>query len=696
MIGRPPKPKPSPDLFDDLPDPMHLVAQVFSGLADRVEIPSYTEFSKTIKIPSRNDPNDFSYYDPASDRVQELWLGLLDDNEYTQYIWCAPPQIGGKTLVAVMVPTMRDLFARKVAVGYGLPTGTDIRKSYADKLKPSIEESGFGGYMPETGPGARGGQAPSIRFEDRENNEMLGRLIFLTMDAYSSTVQTAIVDELDQFYKAGEPYRQGMTNVFSRSASSGKDALNIGCGTVEHDSGSLLLSEIRAGTHFRLAHKCPQCDGYFRAEFETEGDKGSRLMYTHDEGEAAAAASARYVCGASGCILDDDDRKEAISNGELIGKDQEWIPGEGIVGPINERNCSLITNALDCVRGDLGEIAVKEFLAKKAIDEYDDHSAMRMFHRYVRCEEYTGDTDADMAGLTMALTRQGLAAKSKASKYAVGEIPEGFTYCTLGIDVQKTRCYHLLTAHSKNQSADTSYGYEEFCEYKKEPTEQQICDGLDRAIDNALELCTDQERLLAGVAVDFGYNQPLLLRWWKNSPHADIIQPIKGVGDLQADRMEKGSSIAKKRDDKPGVYYIRQQAQGFALLFVDTEPMRERMQSGYRQDPEANGSNLVPYGIKPNDYLFQHLTSWEIEYDKNGRKKWVKVRNRDDFLDCRAYSEALNVRLRELTDTSYEFAPDAAPDQIDVMATVPDDDENPYEFDTKKMRGMDDTGGYKF
>lgn len=664
-MGRRPNPKPSVDLFDDLADPVDLVADMFISLAVKRKIMSYTEFSRTIKIPSRNDPNVFSYYDPASDRVQELFLGLLDKNEYAQYIWCAPPQIAGKSLIAVMVPTMRDLFERRVAVGYGLPTGEDINKSWSDKLKPSIDESGFGGFMPESGPGARGGRAPSIRFEDSENNVLLGRLAFLTMKAYGTTVQVSIADELDQFFKGGEPYRQGMVNIFSRSASSGSDAINIGCGTVEHDEDSLILSEIRSGTHFRLAHKCPHCSGYFRAEFGFDTETGSRLVYEVDAGESGVMESARYVCGVDGCVLDEEDRQEAISNAELIGKDQAFMPGKGIVGPINETNASLLTHELDCVRGEIGLCAKKHYLAKKAIDEEDSHGAMRMFYRYSMCAEYTGDTDLDTAGMSVDLSCAELHRKSAESTYDRGIIPSGFTYCILSIDVQHSRCYFVLSAFSRDQCADIEMGYEMFCKHGQQATFVEKCQGLDRAIENALEICLDNEVQLASVAVDFGDKQAELEAWLKITDYKERVRPIKGIGDEQAKGMGKGKMVNGQHQDKVGVYHLRAQQGGWQLMFIDTDSVRHKVQNAYRMDADKPGSNLLPKGLLAQDYFFKHLTSAKWAKQKSGRMKWEQAK-RVDLLDCKIYQAAVNVRIRDTVGIPYDMGESAETDTVKV------------------------------
>jgi hypothetical protein len=164
--------EPIPGLYDGLVDPRKILAQRLMKISDKRKIPSLLEFSKRMKIPDLFDPTKFVFYDPKSDRAQELWLMMLDDNKYDRYVFCGPPQISGKTLVAVMVPTLRDLIERRISVGYGLPTGDDLAKSYATKLKPSLEKSGFGGYLPKAGPGARGGKAPSIRFEDFDAHEL--------------------------------------------------------------------------------------------------------------------------------------------------------------------------------------------------------------------------------------------------------------------------------------------------------------------------------------------------------------------------------------------------------------------------------------------------------------------------------------------------------------------------------------------
>ena len=421
--------------------------------------------------------------------------------------------------------------------------------------------------------------------------------------------------------------------------------MNIACGTVENDEGSLLLSEVRAGTHFRLAHKCPKCKGYFRAEFGLDETTGSMLIYEKGQGEAHAAETATYSCGASGCILSEDDRQEAIAGGELIGKDQEYVKGKGIVGPINETKASLITHALDCTRGSLPVIARDHYLAQKAIDEDDDHSAMRMYYRYVMCAEYNKDTDADLEGLSVHLTRAELHRKSKASNYAVGEVPEGFTYCLLSIDVQHSRCYYVLSAFSDLQCADVDYGYEMFCKHGEMPTKLEKFQGLDRAIEKGLETCQNNEVDLIAIPLDVGDKQEELEEYIKWSAFGDMIYPIKGIGDEQAKSMGRGKVVAKAKNDVPGVYFLRRQPAGWTLTLVDTDAVRHKVQDSYRLKADKPGANLLPQGIEVQDYFFKHLTDAKWLRKPNGKMGWQQPK-RVDFLDCKIYMAAVNYRIK--------------------------------------------------
>ena len=567
--------KASADLFTSLSEPDELLANMLLSFAQRREVTSYIDFSKTTKVPLIEDPTKFNYYDPQTDRVQFLLLSILDENKYDQYVWGSVPQFAGKTQAAIIIPALRDLIDRRVNIGYGLPNLTDLDKAWSDKIKPAIEESGFGHLLPEKGPGARGGRAPSIRFEDQELNELLGRLIFLTPNAYSSTVACAFLDELDQLRKNGEPYRKGMENIFARANTAGDAAIKIAVGTYEHDHNSLLDQEIKAGTHHRLAPQCPHCKDHFLFEFE-------HFSYNTDKGEDGAAESARIACTACGVLLDEEERKEAINSAIFMSKDQEWQPGVGLKGETKGRNFSLRTHALDCVRADMGVIAVRMFQAQLAIEEFDDHDRARGCAHYLKCETYTDDLDADLAGLSIDLSRAELHRKSQKATYAMHECPEGFTYAVLGIDVQHSRTYFVLSVFSDDQCADIDYGFEMFCEYKQTPTLQQKFDGLDRTIENALEICEDNQITLVAAAVDFGDKQDELERWVQDSAYGDLVHPVKGVGEDQAKGMGKGQVVTKQKNDVPGVYHLRKQPGGWTLMFVDGDSVRHKVQDAYR------------------------------------------------------------------------------------------------------------------
>ena len=79
--------EPIPGLYDGLVDPRKILAQRLMKISDKRKIPSLLEFSKRMKIPDLFDPTKFVFYDPKSDRAQELWLMMLDDNKY-EYCRC--------------------------------------------------------------------------------------------------------------------------------------------------------------------------------------------------------------------------------------------------------------------------------------------------------------------------------------------------------------------------------------------------------------------------------------------------------------------------------------------------------------------------------------------------------------------------------------------------------------------------------
>lgn len=629
---------------------LDLVNAVLRGDAPPPPAPSEYDFAKTILLPSGRRRGRF--YDPDSDACQRHLLQVISARRYPRVVVCGPPQVGGKTTSAILPATLRAITAARELVGYGLPTLEALDKAWTEKLKPSIEGSGYGGHLPQKGAGSKGGRAPVIHFQNPETGEREGGIVFMAGGAYGSTASLIIVDDVDQFRIKGAPDREAVEDILHRADSYGDDSLRIVVGTIEFDEGSVVLGMIADSTDTHPWAACPHCGHHQELVWEN-------VVYD-DASDATAHETARYRCGSCAVLWTEDDRQRAIEWQRVLFCDRgQRVEAGAVVGdPSPSRTFGLIWPALTASQADLRELCVEHRAAKLAVAR-GDHSLMRKFWRYRLCRPYHGDRD-DENGDRVRIDRQLLAARSATSNYAIvrhdkvdqrhsrywAEMPRTIAYITAAIDVQQDRLYwSAIGWDDTGRSYRLAWGYECACELKRMSTVQELHGALDR-IHGVL---SDQAWPVPIVvrAIDIGF-RPDEIDLWRRAHPAWLM--VKGVGDEQAhamDRSDPGERYAGGRFDIPGCLTIRETKTRRVVYNVDVDAMREVAQGGFLVPAGQPGAAHLPRGLVAADAYIKHLCARVLVIDpKSRRRRWsADARDggqmRKDWLDVDTYQMAL-------------------------------------------------------
>lgn len=606
---------------------------------------THRQFALRTKLPG--GPLKGSPFDPGSDPVQNYICEQMDSGAWERIYWAAPPQIAGKTQLLTLVPAMRAVIELGATVGYGLPTLNDLDRGWTTKLTPTIKDAGLGDYLPNKGPGSKGGRPPAVTFEDPEDHSSLGSMVFLAGAAKQVTCRVIVVDEIDAWRDAdGTPRWSDLEDVWARADSFQELALRFGTGTVETDdpTQSIILECVNAlGTGTRLWAQCPHCGRHHSMEFAnfafeySVGKDGPDLEH--------AKATAAYKCPLCTKAWSEDDRQKALRAPRFVHKGQSVDESGTIVGDQpRTKSLGIRTHALDCVLTSLGAIAEKQCAAQYALDVHGNHEPMRKFWRYQRVEHYTADAEA--AHNVGQLTPQALLARANSCQWgptihttdrdgtALGhtysrhhaDAPQNAALVVAGIDVQGNRIYLVVVAVARDDTQyDIGWSYEMARADHQAWSPAELHALLDRADAIVKRWAGDLPFVLGGV--DTGDWTAEILGWLKGrSPWV----PIKGTA----------RSLTKEgRDDIEGLLSVHD-----GLWHINNDQSRALVDAGLRRGNDAPGAIVIPHGLQntsTDKALLQHYCAEQTIPDpKTGKLKLVQ-RGRWDWKDARRYSYVL-------------------------------------------------------
>lgn len=610
---------------------------------------SHLDYCGTLMIP--DGPLRGTRYQPSADPVHAVIAREINSGIWQRIIGVGAVQTG-KSLALILVPLLRNLTLLRQPVVYSQPTLTKLHEAWAGKLRPSIEDSGYGHWLPDRGQGAKGSQTPKfIVYRDPKSNARAGTMYLIPGGGASESAQAAVtaavvcVDEVDSF-----PDRHRVELVTKRADSYGPHGLRIYTSTVKRDGdtgdeASVILALYNESTASRLWFQCPHCNHWQPLEWE-------RVSY-QDDNEPQAIASVRYACAGCAVAWTEDDRQRALRSYRLVhaGQTVDQATGTVIGTPPETVAFGLLWTALDSSLRSLGQVAAEHWRAERALAN-GDHGPMRSFWRDQLCRRYTGDSLTDEDGGAVHVTRSRLAALSEASQIKMAferkdedgdsihtaEVPAWVEHITVGVDVQRGgerapgRLYYLALGRGGARSAIVGFGTVACSAIGQQPTTEELYAGLDR-LDGMLTEWSPN-RPITRKGVDVGDRQDELVRWLKSHPR---WWAVKGSRELNVS--EPG--------DLAGWVYRRPQEGQWLLWLIAGESVRRQAQAELMGETGKPGSCALPHGLTRNDAIIRHLCG-SIEYepgkwsssprDKMRHPEWNR---RIDYLDCYTYARAL-------------------------------------------------------
>lgn len=623
--------------------------------------PTHMEFARTLWVPNMAPPPASLPFDPMSDPIQRWLIEQFDSGRWERFYICAPPQFGGKTLVAVMLPALRGVIACRASVGYALPTLADLDKAWATKIKKAIKDSGYGEYLPKHGPGAKGGRGPTIQFHDPDSGEPLGEFVFMAGGAYGNTVRIAVLDEVDQFRDhAGMPLWNDIEDIFNRANAYRSLAVRIASGTVEHDTNSIILVLVNEhGTGTRPWPKCQHCGRHQVLDWDS---------VTYDpESDASASETARIACRHCGVLWSENDRRVAIGESLFVHKGQDIDEHGRINGPDPRTSkLGLLWTALDSVRADLGEIAKEHRLARLGMDR-GDTGLMAKWERYRLCRGSVLAVDGE--GQPHRINTTYLESRSNASGYAIArndrvedgdsihaaQCPDDVEFLVSSADVQRGgdrapgRLYFLIQGWRNDGTTwDVAWGSIAASPIGRQPNTAELHIALDRLHAFISEYAQSVGKPIVRRVVDVGDRQDELVQWIIRNAGWHAVRG--GAGTMKA---EDG--------DLAGWIYIRQQNYMGAIWhlgIIDVDQARNQAQVAFLVPANKPGAAHLPSGLNRNDAIIRHYCGTARIRDDHGRERWSETKQdrkyhhewqkRHDYLDCRTYAYVAGYHYREI------------------------------------------------
>ena len=589
---------------------------------------SYYDFARTMRLP--DGPMAGQLWDPRSEPAQRIFLEACDSGKYTHFVVVAPSQ-RGKTLKGILMPTLRALIEERQSVAFIMPTLDKLNQNYQGKIKPMIEGSGYGSWLPKSGPGSQGGRPSAIVIREPETGVRAGLLYFMATGKGSSETGTAAVstkyvdlDEGDDVESYGD-----IQLVFKRIDSFGLAGRCFVASTV-NDRGERedhpILQAYADTTKTRIGHKCPHCDVIQVLSFEQLTESG-------------------IACSGCGVVWSEIDRHLALNNAVAVH--------DGVVGSTPDNlKFGLLTTGLDYHMAVIPGIYANMVQAKQA-EVKGDLSLMRLFCHKVKCEKYVEPIAAG------EISHKWIATMSMGSDYSKGTVPAWALFLTMAVDVQEDRHYWGCIAHGPDDRwAYVDWGYIMLA--PEGPTGDPLRPHTPqdrRRVNDDIRDMADRGWLIEGGSrrmspvqrcIDIGYLPDELVAWIQGEP---AWKAVRGVGADEAKKSTYQGREIPLHNDLTRTGKVRATIpEGWSIVryHIDGHIYRRAAHASLLRKPDQPASGMVPRNVKSNDYLALHLSArvWVEAEEKVGQKAgkpayWRENRRREDLLDVLIYALAM-------------------------------------------------------
>jgi hypothetical protein len=604
----------------------------------------FGEFCRTLRLPDGKHAGKI--WIPETEPSQAAFIRHVESGRWRQFTIVAPTQ-RGKTLKGILAPFLHATTERRQAVAYVLPSLDLLAKNWDSKIKPALEGTGYGAWLPTKGPGSKGGKPAVLTLRDPSTGAVAAKAYFMATgtgkrESSTSSVpcQTVLYDEADDALDDGTIKR-----VYKRAESYGPDGFAFGVSTVndipgrespdanDPDAAHPILVLERQGSRHRMHHRCPHCRGYFQPQME-DMDLDRRAI----------------VCRLCAVIWSEENRTDALNHALSVGGN-DTIVGESVhEGAYDHFHYSEITTGLDYHMANVASICEEISEAKRA-EAAGRYALMRTCMHKVFCKSYT-----EPRGAT-EITNAGLANVSAASDYNKRTVPHWVNFLSCGVDVQGDRLYWIVVGHGPDDRwCIVDWGYEMLVPSGQDRSgtpadRRRALTELDAKMDHGWQIEGRDEtheapRMspLAGLrAIDVGAYTDEITGWLRG---VRGWRACRGVGK---DTLRQLGKVLELPPEAKAFVEVRQPEGWFIpLVNVNGGNVRKWVHAALLRAPGTPASGMLPRGLKSNDSLLLHL-SGEVWREPNDNEifqpYFEEVRVRHDLLDALIYAIALS-RLR--------------------------------------------------
>lgn len=566
------------------------------------------------------------HWDPSTEPMQQCWVQQCDQARWQVMVSVQPSQ-RGKSLKGTALPILHGVTELRQSVAYVMPNKEKLDQQWQEKLKPMIEGCGFGAWLPDKGPGARGGKPSSITMRDPTTKMRAAALFFLAAGGggketslASVTAPIVVVDEADDLEDESQ-----LALAFRRTRSFGEDYRVYVVSTVNErrgrDEHPVLLFYDR-GTKSRLWYPCVHCGTY-----------QAIVLANLVPGDETTAAG--YRCEKCAVVWTEADRHRSLDRWRLVHAGQA-VGTDGIVtgADLGGRWFSLLGCDLEYHRASMSQVAAEYRNALAAL-ERNVRAPMRQFHAKVMCQEYASDDDDRPDILEGQLIEA-----ANGSTYRRGSCPDACDLGTVGIDVQLRKHYWIAVAFDADDAwYVVDWGRDAIAGDMEQPTPAQRHAGLDR-IDTMLRTgwpC-GAGRIQPTAACDTGF-RPEELRPWiaRNRPRWIAA---KGAGEEMVSRMVR-APVGKRLAYEEATFDLREQDESpdRLQLFLSADDILDRIAADWK-----SGRGHLPLDI--DSELVRHLSGMK----PGTKKRWEPRGKYHDLLDGLVYALGL-ARYRRASKT---------------------------------------------
>ena len=352
---------------------------------------------------------------------------------------------------------------------------------------------------------------------------------------------------------------------------------------------------------------CPHCEGF------------QVLKWSNVKWEKGKPETAHYVCEHCGCVIYNHEKTEMLARGEWRADVPNW-------------RGTVIGFHLSALYSPVGWFSWGD-AAKLWVEAQGNEPKLKQFINTVLGETWKVKGEVPDWEKIYKGTED----------YEIGTVPAGGLFLTGGADVQKDRIEVEIVAYGRDKESWS-------VDYRILPGDTANINSdcwmqLDRILQSAFPHPSGRSFIIKSMAIDSGHNTQTVYNWCrKYSP--DRVVPVKGMDSLSV-ILGRPQAVDVQVDGKRKKHAIK-------LWGVGVSHLKGELYGWLRLDRPGDDEPFPPGFCHFPEYdeeHFRQLTAEELIPHENKsthqmRYEWVKIRDRNEVLDCRIYARAAAALLQ--------------------------------------------------